>query len=80
MNYAEWMATIGVGILLLAFVFMTLGVLPQRGVWYALLNLVGASLACYASFLIDFFPFVVLEGTWAGVAGVALIHALRRSA
>jgi hypothetical protein len=32
----------------------------------------GAALACYSSYLIDFLPFVVLEGVWAIAAAVAL--------
>jgi len=44
---------------------------------YLALNLVGASLACASSYLIDFLPFVLLEGTWAIVAGVALARKLR---
>ena len=44
---------------------------------YLALNLVGANLACASSSLIDFLPFVVLEGTWAIVAGVALARKLR---
>lgn len=73
MSLAEWMATIGVGVLLLAFLLMTLNLLSRRGVWYALLNLVGAAMACYASVLIDFVPFVILEGCWALVAAFALL-------
>jgi hypothetical protein len=38
------------------------------------LNFVGGALACYSSYLIHFMPFVVLEGTWSAVAGVALIR------
>jgi hypothetical protein len=41
------------------------------------MNLVGASLACYSSFLIRFTPFVVLEGTWAGVAVIGIARKLR---
>jgi hypothetical protein len=44
---------------------------------YLALNLVGANLACASSSLIDFLPFVVLEGTWAIVAGVALARKFR---
>ena len=47
---------------------------------YLALNLVGASLACASSYLIDFLPFVLLEGTWAIVAGVALMRKLTPSA
>jgi hypothetical protein len=40
------------------------------------LNFVGASLACYSSYLISFMPFVVLEGVWALVALAAITRTL----
>jgi hypothetical protein len=39
-----------------------------------LANFLGASLACYSSYLVAFMPFVVLEGVWAAVALVALVR------
>jgi hypothetical protein len=44
------------------------------GLVYSLLNLVGAGLACYASWVISFIPFVVLEGVWAAAAAYALVR------
>jgi hypothetical protein len=41
-----------------------------------MLNLVGAALACLSSYLIDFMPFVLLEGTWSAVAAIALARRL----
>jgi hypothetical protein len=41
------------------------------------MNLTGASLACYSSYLIRFMPFVVLEGTWAGVAFIGITRKLK---
>ena len=37
------------------------------------MNVVGGALSCYASFLIDFLPFVILEGTWSLVAFAGLV-------
>jgi hypothetical protein len=73
MSSAEWIGATGVGILLLAFVLHLAGFLGRRSRPYHLLNTVGAGLACYASHLIGFWPFVVLEGTWAVAALVALV-------
>jgi len=67
----------GVALLLLAFLLQLLRFVSAEGAAYAALNLGGAGLACYCSYLIDFKPFVVLEGTWAVVAAVALARALR---
>jgi hypothetical protein len=43
---------------------------------YLGLNLIGAALACASSYLIAFAPFVLLEGTWAVVAAVAIARKL----
>jgi hypothetical protein len=69
--------SLGVALLLLAFLLNLVRVLSTEGYPYTALNLAGASLAGYASYLIGFVPFVILEGTWAVVAAVALIRRLR---
>ncbi len=66
--------SLGVALLLLAFLLNLARVLRTESYPYTVLNLAGASLAGYASYLIGFAPFVVLEGTWAAVAAVALIR------
>ena len=73
---ATFIGSLGVALLLLAFLLNVFRLLPVEGYPYIVLNLVGASLACYSSYLIDFMPFVVLEGTWAVVAGIALVRSL----
>jgi hypothetical protein len=71
---ANIIGTIGVALLLAAFVLNLLNVLRPDGFVYSVLNLVGAGLACYASWVIDFIPFVVLEGAWAAAAAFALVR------
>jgi hypothetical protein len=36
------------------------------------LNFSGAGIACFASFLIDYIPFIILEGAWSAISFVAL--------
>ena len=62
----------GVALLLLAFLLNLLKLMRSDGYAYTTLNLVGAALACYSSYLIRFMPFVVLEGVWALAAGAAI--------
>lgn len=62
----------GVLLLLLAFFLNLFKILMQDTKTYAILNVVGAGLSCYASVLIDYMPFVILEGTWALVAFIGL--------
>lgn len=75
-DQATLIGSLGVALLLLAFLLNVFRLLRVESYPYIVLNLVGASLACYSSYLIDFMPFVVLEGTWAVVAGVALVRLL----
>ena len=71
---AEWIGAVGVGLLLGAFFLNLFGWLKTDSRAYQALNAVGAGVACYASHLIDFLPFVVLEGTWSLVAVSALLR------
>ena len=72
LTFTEIVGSIGVFLLLIAVVMNLVGALGAGSLAYVSLNLIGAGLACYASWLLDFFPFVVLEGTWAVVAALAL--------
>ena len=72
--HPEAIGFVGVTLLLVAFFLNLFRLLKADSVPYLALNLVGASLACASSYLIDFLPFVLLEGTWAVVAGVALVR------
>ncbi|HKQ95131.1 MAG TPA: hypothetical protein VJS40_05955 [Aestuariivirgaceae bacterium] len=76
MTFAEAIGFFGVSLLLAAF-FLNLWKLMQPGNYpYILLNLFGATLSCLASYLVDFMPFVLLEGVWALVALTALLKLL----
>lgn len=71
---ATLVGTLGVALLLGAFALNLLRLVRADGGVYLALDLAGASLACWSAFLIGFLPFVVLEGAWALVAGVALVR------
>src|SRR5690242_7835703 len=75
-----WNATMigsaGVTLLLVAFFLNLMKALRSDGWLYLFMNLVGASMSCYSSYLIRFMPFVVLEGTWAGVAALGIARKL----
>ena len=72
MTLADWIGSLGVALLLLAFFANAIGRLGATSQAYHALNAVGAALAAWASWQIGFLPFVVLEGTWCLVALVAL--------
>ncbi|MCC6372035.1 MAG: hypothetical protein IT236_13610 [Bacteroidia bacterium] len=64
MNAGEMIGTLGVSLLLLAFALNLSKKLQVNSFTYLLLNVAGAALACVSSYLIRFWPFVILEGVW----------------
>ena len=75
MDPSVLIGTIGVRLLLLAFVLNLFKWIHSGSFIYAFMDFVGASVAGYASILIDFIPFVVLEFFWAfiGLFGVGKV-------
>lgn len=73
-SFADIIGSIGVFILLLAFVLNLLDKLSRGSLVYILMNIVGTGLACYASYLINYLPFIILEGVWTVVSLIALVR------
>jgi len=76
---SDGIGTVGVTLLLIAFLLNLLNKLSQKSLMYILLNFTGASMACLASVLINYMPFVILEGTWTVVSLFALINYSRKN-
>ena len=76
MSISDIVGSVGVTLLLVAYFMSLFKFLHSESKLYGLLNFIGAGLACYASVMIGFIPFVILEGIWALVALGGL---LRRS-
>ena len=64
MSGGELVGTLGVTLLLIAFALNLANKLEAASATYLVLNVVGAGLACISSYMIQFWPFVVLEGVW----------------
>lgn len=73
MEFNDIVGAIGVGLILIAYFLNIFSLIEKEGKLYFLLNILGASLACYASFLISYKPFIILEATWAMVSLFGLI-------
>lgn len=73
MELADWTGFTGVGILLLAFLLNLLKKIEQVSFTYVGLNLIGAALACAASVMIEYMPFIILEGAWTFVSLVMIL-------
>ena len=74
MSYNDFIGTIGVGIILVAYFLNIFSFIKKDGELYFVMNIVGASLACYASLLINYIPFIILEATWAIVSLFGMIN------
>jgi hypothetical protein len=77
MSTTDIIASIGVVITLIAFLLNLNNKLSAQSSIYKLMNVIGAGLCCYSSFLIKFYPFVLLEGIWAFVALLSLFNVPR---
>lgn len=76
---ADIIGSIGVALLLAAFGLNLIGAVNQNQITYLSMNFLGAGLATLASWMIDYMPFVLLEGTWCFVSAVGLFSTLRPS-
>lgn len=77
MKVSDIIASIGVIVLLIAFLLNLYKKLPAESKTYSLLNFIGAGICCFASWMVSFYPFVILEGVWAFVALVSLFKVPR---
>jgi hypothetical protein len=67
--------TIGVGLILLAYFCNTFNLIPKEGKLFFVINAIGAAIACYASYLINFLPFIILEAVWTIVSVIGFVKA-----
>ncbi len=77
MDYNDIIGSIGVGLILIAYFLSTEKLIQQDGKLFYVINIIGAALACFASYLISYWPFVILEGTWVLVSLYGLMKAMR---
>ncbi|HTH83594.1 MAG TPA: hypothetical protein VL490_11705 [Mucilaginibacter sp.] len=68
MKPSDLIGSIGVIILLIAFLLNLYKKVSANSRVYSILNFIGAALCGYSSYLIGFYPFVVLESIWAAFA------------
>jgi hypothetical protein len=73
MQAVDWLGFVGVFQILLAYFLNVTGKVTNNSLVFILLNLIGATMACLASILLDYLPFIILEGIWALIAVYSLI-------
>lgn len=76
MHYNDIIGTVGVGLILLAYFLNTFSLVPKDGKLFFAMNIIGAGLACYASVLINYVPFIILEGVWCIVSVAGFVRLL----
>ena len=79
MNFNDLIGTIGVGIILIAYFLNMFSIIKKDGILYFILNIIGAGIACFASVLIHYLPFIILEGAWVLVSIIGLIKTIKKS-
>lgn len=77
MTYNETIGTLGVALILFAYYLNTAALITKNGKLYYVMNMIGAALACYASWLLAYKPFIVLEGVWTLVSIYGLMKAMK---
>ncbi|RMA58074.1 CBU_0592 family membrane protein [Ulvibacter antarcticus] len=78
MNTIDWIGFVGVFQILLAYLLNIAGKLKTDDLTFIVLNLIGASMACLASILMEYLPFIILEGIWAIVSLISLLKYKRK--
>jgi len=78
LSVSDSLGTVGVSLLLVAFLLILFKKIQVDSVSYILLNMVGAALCGVSAYLISFYPFVVLEGVWVLVSLYALFKNVPR--
>lgn len=79
MNGSDLIGFLGVFQILLAYFLNVTGRLKTNTLPFIMLNLLGAGMACLASAMIGYWPFIILEGIWALVSFIGLISHINNS-
>ena len=77
MTLTDWTGSIGVTILLMAFLLHLMGRIKKEGFAYLFMNVAGAATACLASVMLRYLPFIILEGCWTLVSMIGLAALLK---
>jgi len=74
MSIADIIGILGVGLILLAYFLNIFSLFPKEGKLFFLMNIFGAGLACLASVMIHYWPFVILEGVWTCISVIGFVR------
>ena len=77
MSAIDWLGFTGVFQILLAYFLNVTGKISNKSLAFILLNLIGAGMACLASILLKYVPFIVLEAIWTIISLFSLFKFLK---
>jgi hypothetical protein len=78
MSTTDIIGTIGVSLILIAYFLNIFSLIQKDGILFYILNILGGAIACFSSYLIRFWPFVILEGTWALISIIGLLKSIKK--
>lgn len=78
MSVNDIIGTLGVTIILIAYFLNIFAIINKEGVLFYSLNIIGGIIACIASILIHYLPFIILEGTWTIVSIFGLLKCIKK--
>jgi hypothetical protein len=78
MTFTDLIGAIGVTILLIAYFLNLIHKIKNDSLAYLLLNFAGAAIACLASVLLKYWPFIILEGCWTIVSTAGIFTYLNK--
>ena len=78
MNTTDIIGFIGVTILLIAYFLNLTDKIGKDSLAYLQMNFFGAGLACLASVLMRYLPFIILEGSWTIISAFGILKYVRQ--
>jgi hypothetical protein len=78
MTTTDIIGFIGVAILLIAYFLNLNDKIGKDSIVYLQMNFIGAGLACLASVLMNYLPFIILEGCWTMVSAYGILKYIRQ--
>ena len=78
MTTTDIIGFIGVTILLIAYFLNLTDKIGKDSLVYLQMNFIGAGLACLASVLMKYLPFIILEGCWTIVSAFGLLKYIKQ--
>jgi hypothetical protein len=77
MEFSDTIGIVGTTFMLTAFLLNLANKLDAKSPFYMGLNFVGGICASTAAYIIEYEPFIILEGTWGLISGFALFNHIK---